>query len=156
MLTTVLRKAKRVCRACFDISVLLDLAALDHDVARALDLDLRPLQRDVPVAFHHELGAARLDRDLLGRDELDLLGVQSVSLRDVGLVLAPDPASLVLLYADALVLRDRDLLVATDGETPILADPDRLLPRDSPIAVLLDREALLPCYGLGMVASDLD
>src|SRR5262245_51953880 len=47
------------------ISVLLDLAALEHHVAARFHLDLAALDRDVAVLLQHDLGAAGLERDLV-------------------------------------------------------------------------------------------
>src|SRR5688572_8182744 len=51
-----------------------DRAALDDDVATALELDLVALHRDVTVLFHDQLGAPDLDAELVLRGDLDLLG----------------------------------------------------------------------------------
>src|SRR5215471_14372933 len=72
------------------MSVLRDLAALEDDVAVALDGDLVAFDRDVAVLLHHDLRRAGLDRDFVVGIDQNLLCLEHIVLLDRFLVLAFD------------------------------------------------------------------
>src|SRR5882724_5303639 len=104
------------------ISVLQNLAALDHHVAAAFDVDLVALDGDVAVLLHDDLGGPALEVDLVFADQLDLLGVEDVFLGHRRHVLAADGFFQVLADLRGRILGHGFAGIAAHGDRLAAAD----------------------------------
>src|ERR1017187_163154 len=98
------------------MSVPLDFAPLNRDVAAPLDINLVSLNHNVTVLLHDQFSAAGLYVNLFVRHDLYFLGLQDVFFGGSLLPLAPRFFLYVLRYLDNFILADTFVIVSADLE----------------------------------------